>query len=808
MSSEIDPTQERRRRALAIFDEVADLHTNERWSKLDALCASDAELRAQVQALLDADSGEAEPFSGSVDDWGAALAREETESQNDSMLGRSIGAWKIIDVIGRGGMGAVYAVQRSDGAYAQQAALKLIRASANSPAARERFLRERQILADLQHPNIARLLDGGFSTEGEPYFVMERIDGVAIDRWCDARTLDLHGRIALFLQVLDAVRYAHRNLIVHRDLKPSNLLVDGEGRVKLLDFGIAKQLAEVEATATLDRALTFEYASPEQLHDAQITTATDIWQLGVILHRLLSGAHPFGMTRETPVAGQLRQLERAPEPLTRAAASVPAEQAALRGGLTPMALSKALRGGLADIVQACLRHDPQQRYASADALANDLKAWLDNRPISAVPLSRRQRTRLWLRRNRTLAASLAAITLALLAGTGVALWQAREARMQARIAEQQRSLAQAQTRKANQSLDFLQDALFGVAPQGQLSAQFNLNDLLAHARTSLDENRDLDPEARKIIQRTLANMYGLGQDWANAEALYRPGLTDTASPYNRDDATELAAHYGNYAQILGVMGKPIEAIAAAKRAMELRRRYLPDDVFEQAVSLRNLADAYLSGGDIAQALAYYDQAIALFKKTNKLGQVAAIDAMVAFIGRVRCLNADEHYSRMLPAIDEATDFADSHGLPAQWDGRAVLLSMKGTAQRNTGDSAGALASFQQAVELMAGIIGPDNPALAGGYIGIGASLNDLNRPKDALDAFAHAQGLIEGKAVQPGNNAKVLAGMAMAWGKLGDANKRADYYRRALAALDGADSASLQQLRRKISAEAAAAQTH
>ena len=172
-----------------------------------------------------------------------------------------------------------------------------------------------------------------------------------------------------------------------------------------------------------------------------ITTATDIWQLGVILHRLLSGAHPFGLNRDTPVASQLQQLERTPEPLTRAAASTAPTQAALRGGLTPTALSRALRGSLSDIVQACLRRDPEQRYASAEALANDLKAWLDNRPIAAVPLSRRIRTRLWFKRNRLLAATIGMVALALLAGTGLALWQAREARVQARLAEQQRNLA-------------------------------------------------------------------------------------------------------------------------------------------------------------------------------------------------------------------------------------------------------------------------------------------------------------------------------------------------------------------------------
>jgi serine/threonine-protein kinase len=605
------------------------------------------------------------------------------------------------------------------------------------------------------------------------------------------------------LQVLDAVRYAHRNLVVHRDLKPSNLLVDAEGRVKLLDFGIAKQIHDSDATATLDRALTFEYASPEQLHDAPITTATDLWQLGVILHRLLTGAHPFGLTRDTPVASQLQQLERTPEPLTRAAASAAPTQAALRGGLTPTALSRALRGSLSDIVQACLRRDPEQRYASAEALANDLKAWLDNRPIAAVPLSRRIRTRLWFKRNRLLAAAISTVALALLAGTGVALWQAREARMQAQLAEQQRNLALAQAQKATQTLDFMQDVLFNVAPQGQLDAQFNLNTLLTRARKSLNDTPTLDPDVRKGIQRTLANLYGLGQDWPNAEALYRPGL-QTALPYGRDNAKELAGHFGNFAQILGVMGKPKDAIAAARHALAIRQQYLPDDVFEQAVSHRNIADAYLSDGDAKQALSEYEQAIALFKKTGTTGQIAAIDVMVAFLGKGRALAASEQYPQLLQAVAEATAYADNHAMPAQWDGRAVLFSLKGTAQKNTGDPAGALASYQQGIALLAGIIGADHPALANGYIGIGGALNDLNRPREALETFAHVQRIIEGKQTLPGTDAKIYAGQAMAWGKLGDAEQRTALYRRALAALEHANSAPLQQLKRKIATEAAA----
>ena len=245
----MNPELERKRRAFEIFKQVVELQGETRAHRLDEACAGDDDLRARVQALLQADATETEPFAGNAGAWRGLLSDPAQYAGEDAALGRLVGTWRIVGVLGHGGMGAVYRVERDDGAYTQQAALKLIRAGTDSVAARERFLRERQTLARLQHPHIATLLDGGVSTEGDPYFVMELVDGVPVDRWCDEGRLGLQQRIELFLQALEAVQYAHRNLVVHRDLKPSNLLVDGQGRLKLLDFGIAKQLEGGEVTA-------------------------------------------------------------------------------------------------------------------------------------------------------------------------------------------------------------------------------------------------------------------------------------------------------------------------------------------------------------------------------------------------------------------------------------------------------------------------------------------------------------------------------------------------------------------------------
>jgi len=754
-------TAEQRRRALEIFDAVVDLAASTRNNKLTELCGDDVALRAQVQALLDADAAATEPFSGNADVWGGALGHEESP-QHDPMLGRSIGAWKIIAVIGRGGMGAVYAAERSDGAYAQQAALKLIRASADSQAARERFLRERQILAGLQHPNIARLLDGGFSADGEPYFVMERIDGVAIDRWCDLHALGLRERIVLFLQVLDAVRYAHRNLVVHRDLKLSNLLVDTEGRVKLLDFGIAKQLADVEATATLDRALTFEYASPEQLHDAPITTATDLWQLGVILHRLLSGAHPFGLTRDTPVASQLQQLEREPEPLTRAASSAPAEQAALRGGLSPAALSKALRGSLADIVQACLRRDPEQRYASADALANDLKAWLDNRPIAAVPLSRMQRTRLWLRRNRTLAASLTAITVALLAGTGVALWQANEARTQAQI-------AQRESESARTTLAFLTDTLAAASPDQAMSTDVSVRQLLDQARTQLDQKR-LDPQVKQSVQRMLGRLYTTLGEPKVAVTLLEQGLRGV-TPSTRDEALQLAGDIDDYSSTLGTLERGKESLAAARRAADLRTRFAPDDPVQKLYIHDQLGFAYYRNNDNKQAEHEWLQVLALARTMKNpprdvvTNTSQTLSGMLAFSGE---------FKRSLEIADQGIAFADHSSVPADSPLRINLLRARGEALQKLGDATAAEPVIRRAIALQQKTTGNTGSRMAALQNGLGMVLNDLGRYREALQAIALGDAI--GTAATPSPTERAVSLM-----NLSSVNENAGNYAEALA---------------------------
>ncbi len=775
---------ELRKRALAIFEEVADLRGDALNARLAALCAGDEVLLEQVRALLAADVRTAEPFNGNASAWASALSADAREGDaiSDPLLGRSIGAWKVVGVIGRGGMGAVYAVERGDGAYAQQAALKLIRASADTPAARERFLRERQILAGLQHPHIATLLDGGFSAEGEPYFVMERIDGVPIDRWCDARKVGLRERITLFLQVLDAVRYAHRNLVVHRDLKPSNLLVDAEGRVKLLDFGIAKQLQSGDVTALHDRALTFEYASPEQLHDAPITTATDIWQLGVVLHRLLSGAHPFGLTRDTPVASQLQQLEREPEPLTRAAAQATPEQAAQRGGMNPASLAQALRGNLAAIVQACLRRDPEQRYASADALANDLKAWLDDRPIAAVPLSRGERAKLWLRRNRVLAASVGAVAIALLAGTVVALWQAREAREQASIAAREGANARA-------ALGFLTDTLAAAAPDQALDKEVSVRQLLDHARTELDKRSAVEPQVRQPVQRMLGQLYYALGEPNIAIGLYQAGLKGI-EPRNRVEGLAIADDYTGLVDALTAVERGKEGLAAARHAVALRARFAPGDQRQRLLALNTLASAHYGIGDLTQAEQAWAEVLAI---ANRIPQ-PPVDEVVNGYQMLSHLAAfDGKVAEALRHAERGLAFADAQGLPAQSPLRVSLLRAKSVALKDNGELEGAERAIRQAIAVQEASVGKRGtwPALL--YNDLGLTLSDLGRYDEAIAAMRHSDALESDLDDGPENTAINRVNLGLIWERAGDYPKALAEMRAALDVLRASGMAPDQQ---------------
>ena len=442
------------------LDRLLTLPPFERERALDDMAANDAPLSARLRELLaQRDAASRQGFLSGVAEpqWVAPPALD---------AGTVLGAWTLCEPIGEGGMGSVWRARRSDGRFEREAAIKVLKGGAIDATARERFRREGAILARLKHRGIAQLFDAGITEQGLPYLVLELVRGERIDRWCDARRLPVAARIELFLQVLDAVAAAHAQLVIHRDLKPSNILVDEQGRVRLLDFGIAQLLPGSEGTQTaLTRqgafALTPQYAAPEQASEAaSLSTATDVYALGVVLHELLTGVHPSGLAgapalaylRAATEGAEVRASLRALQP---SSGGEPTEQRGRARDTTPRALLRLLRGDLDNILARALKPLPAERYATVPALADDLRRHLRHEPVLARPDSVAYRAALFVRRHRSAVAAAGLAAAALLAGGLGTAWQAVEA-------ARQRDRALAQAERARAASDFVDLMLFST----------------------------------------------------------------------------------------------------------------------------------------------------------------------------------------------------------------------------------------------------------------------------------------------------------------------------------------------------------
>ena len=424
------------------LDQVLELPTEQRSGWLDELATRDAALAAELRALLAASAAGA----------GAQLLQGLAPAVSMvSPAGRRIGAYTLLEPLGEGGMGSVWLAERSDGRFERRPAVKLLHAGLLQRSLAERFRREGAILARLAHPHIARLVDAGLSDDGQPYLVLEHVAGERIDHWMDARQLDLRSRIELFDQVLQAVQHAHAQLVVHRDLKPANVMVDAQGAVKLLDFGIAKLLDDdgasaeaTELTRDAGRVLTPLYAAPEQTRGDAVTTATDVYALGLLLFLLLTGQHARVGAQGKAVGGDAA-LPLASRVVTDTArrSSEDLRAAAVARGATPARLANALTGDLDNILVKALRSEPGERYATVAALADDLRRHLDGHTVSARPDSLGYRASRFIGRHK-LGVGLATVALVVIVGmAGVAEYQRREAEHERDVATRQRENADA-----------------------------------------------------------------------------------------------------------------------------------------------------------------------------------------------------------------------------------------------------------------------------------------------------------------------------------------------------------------------------
>ncbi|MBL8187883.1 MAG: serine/threonine protein kinase, partial [Acidobacteria bacterium] len=452
-------TPERWRKIESIFQTVVEKPKPERQQMLTQYCGNDTELRREVEALLSEDD------TNDFDDFIQApikdVARSLPQPNPDNYVGRNIGPYHVVKLLGQGGMGAVYLAERADAEFYRQVALKIVRRGMDSNFVLKRFRMERQILATLEHPNIAQLLDGGTTADGLPYFVMEYVQGQPLTEYCDSSGISLTERLKLFLFVCAAVQHAHQKLIIHRDLKPSNILVTAEGIPKLLDFGIAKLLdpalspTPVTRTQTSMRLMTPDYASPEQVRGLPVTTASDVYALGVILFELLTGARPYQFETYSPA-----EIERAICDTEIERPSALAERMNDEGGRMNLVARlfhhssfiphrSSLRGDLDNIVLMALRKEPERRYQSVEQLAEDIRCYLQGRPISARRESALYRTGKFVRRNKLAVAAATLVFFSLLGGIVTTTRAARIAESERARAEANLAEAQAQRAEAD-----------------------------------------------------------------------------------------------------------------------------------------------------------------------------------------------------------------------------------------------------------------------------------------------------------------------------------------------------------------------
>jgi len=554
---------------MALFEQALDIPAEARPAFLDEHC-DDPDVRRRVESMLAADAQGDGLLEDDADRHLAELAGDP-----DARAPERIGAYRVVERLGQGGMATVYRGERATGDFEQTAALKLILPSRRSEHWQARFLNERQILASLRHPNIAQLLEGGLTRDGDPYFAMEFVNGQPITDYCNSERLSIDERIELLLSVCDAISYAHGKLIVHRDLKPSNILVDRNGHAKLLDFGIAKLLSDEDTsrTKTTLRALTPDYAAPEQFAGNEVTTSVDVYALGGLLYEMLAGRRPFAGVAGSALEIERRIHESGAPTFAKLGANIDGAERdtiAAERGTSWRRLERSIRGDLENIALKALRAEPERRYSSVEAFAADLKRYLDGLPVQARADTAWYRLGKFSSRHPVgLPLGLLA-TLGLLLSTGYALHQAEEARTAATI-------ARLEAAKANETRDFITSLFEFAAPDKSLGNRLTARQLLDLGANRVNEELAGQPLLHAEMLLLLATTYG------------QLGLYDTALPL-AEQSTALYASEGESAL-------EADALVASSRLNRLKGE------FAAATAQLDSAESLLDDGDEARRAA-------------------------------------------------------------------------------------------------------------------------------------------------------------------------------------------------------------
>jgi eukaryotic-like serine/threonine-protein kinase len=588
----------------ALMDQWLELPEDRRAAWLDSLEPAHAHLLPILRELLSQPSPAfLESLPEISDD-----PRDPHSAPGSFVPGALAGPYRLERELGRGGMGVVWLATRVDGSLKRDVALKFPLVYFHDQTSANRFARERDILARLEDARIARLYDAGVTAQGQPYLAMEYVEGEAVTVYCDRLGLGIRARLTLFLEVLRAVQYAHTNLVVHRDLKPSNILVMHAGQVRLLDFGVARLLeegaaAETDITRLGGRALTPDYASPEQISGDSITTASDVYSLGILLYELLTGSRPYRILKGASGSDRPASIP-CVDPTRPSQSSIDETKARTRAGFTRKRLAAALRGDLDTIILKAIQKGPQGRYPTADAFGRDIERYLIGEPVLARPESRWYRARKFVLRNKLAVSAVAMVALALAAGAGIALWQAHIA-----VEEKRRADTEAATARAID--DFLRRDLLSQAssatqagPGKPPDPDIKMRTALDRAAASLTGKFDAQPAVEAAIRQTIGDTYSDMGLWAESEKQIARALELRRHVLGAEDKNTLSS-VESLAEVYQREGKYDAAEALLNTLLETDRRLGRENAPEAIAALHTLAFVANSRADYAHAELIY-----------------------------------------------------------------------------------------------------------------------------------------------------------------------------------------------------------
>ncbi|HEX8072230.1 MAG TPA: protein kinase [Pyrinomonadaceae bacterium] len=766
---------ERYQQVKQLFAAAVECDAGARADYLARACGGDEELRAEVESLLAHDEPESEFIEKSAFEVTARLlADEEAQARRE----QRIGAYKVLDEIGRGGMGVVYLAVRADEQFHKQVAIKLIKRGMDTEAVVRRFRNERQILAALDHPNIARLLDGGTTDDGLPYLVMEYVAGTPVTEYCDQHRLPTNERLRLFRAICAAVQHAHQHLVVHRDLKPSNILITPDGTPKLLDFGIAKVLdpelpgLAPEHTRTELRVLTPEYASPEQVRGAPITTASDIYSLGVLLYELLTGHRPYRVEQRRRPDDLARAIcDDEPERPSAAIADcglriadsnrpwsfitrfVPRNWFASPNPQSAIRNPRSIKGDLDNIVLTALRKDPARRYASVEQFAADVRRYLDGLPVSARKDTFAYRATKFVKRHKVGVAAAALVVLATIAGLAATIWQAKVARAERARAERRFN----DVRKlANSNL-------------------FELHDAIANLPGST-------PARELLVKRALEYLDSLAAEAQDDPALQR----ELISAYLKVGNVQGNPNNANLGDTAGALASYHKALAIAERLTAADPKDAQARRFVGVVN-EKMSDVQAGVGDTASAVASQRQSLAIFKALAEAAPANADAQRALAISHVKLGdvlgNANFHNAgdaagavqsyRASAAILEALYAADA-AHPKTRRLLGLIYERLGTMAESAGDVDGALVAYRRSLALrepLAADFPTDTDAVRDAAIAhekIGNVMTARGELQAALESRRKSLAIFQGLVQADARNVQARLSLAISHLHLGD----------------------------------------